>query len=90
MCMNDGSSSPIHFTGSQALFSLTDICHKNGNLPIIIELMNHSTRFDFMHSGHITYVFHLLSTVGCLSYTVQNDVCAEFDTGRLFSHSSAL
>ena len=28
-------------------------------------------------------------SAGCLSFTVQNDVCAEFDTGRLFSKSSA-
>ena len=31
------------------------------------------------------YVFLLLPTVGCLSFTVQNDVCAEFNTRRLFS-----
>ncbi len=31
----------------------------------------------------------LLPTVECWSFTVQNNVCAEFDTRRLFSHSSA-
>ena len=34
-------------------------------------------------------VFLLVPTVECLSITVQNDACAEFDTKRLFSHSSA-
>ena len=34
-------------------------------------------------------VFLLVLTVGCLSFTVQNDVCAEFDTKRLLSHSSS-
>ncbi len=31
----------------------------------------------------------IVTSPGCLSFTVQNDACAEFDTRRLFSHSSA-
>ena len=31
----------------------------------------------------------IVSSVACLSFTVQNDVCAEFDAIRLVSHSSA-
>ncbi len=35
------------------------------------------------------YIFLLVPTVECRSFTVQDDVSAEFDTRRLFSHSSA-
>lgn len=31
-------------------------------------------------------LFPLVPTVGCLSFTVLNDVKAEFDAGRLLSH----
>ena len=34
-------------------------------------------------------VFLLDPLVGCLNFTVQNDVCADFDIRRPFSHSSA-
>ena len=34
-------------------------------------------------------VFLLVTSVRCLTFTVQNDVCPEFDTRRLFSYSSA-
>lgn len=32
------------------------------------------------------YIFLIL---GCLTFPVQNDLCAQFDTWRLFSHESA-
>lgn len=31
----------------------------------------------------------IVTLLGRLSFTVQNDVCAQFDTRRLISHSSA-
>ena len=31
----------------------------------------------------------IVSSLECLSLAVQNDVCAEFDTRKLFSHVSA-
>jgi len=31
----------------------------------------------------------VVTSLGCLSFTTQNDVCLEFDTVRLFSDSSA-
>ncbi len=37
------------------------------------------------------YILLIVLSLGCLTFTVQNDVCTdvEFDTRRLFSHSSA-
>lgn len=44
------------------LFSLTDICHKNGNIPIIAGLItNHLTSIDFMHLGLVSWAFWTLS-----------------------------
>lgn len=34
-------------------------------------------------------VLHIVTSCGCFSFTVQNDVCARFDTRRMFSHLSA-
>ncbi len=34
-------------------------------------------------------IFLIVPSLRCLSFSVQNDVCAVFDTRRLFSHSAA-
>ena len=48
-----------------------------------------SNIFAFKSPSSLKCVFVFVPALGCLSFTVQNDVCAEFDTRSLFSYSSA-
>lgn len=44
-------------------------------------------KFNDSHISLPSAVFLLAPTLECLNFTVHNDVCAELDTRRLFSHS---
>ncbi len=47
-------------------------------------LINRTNKFPSVQK-----CFFNVTSIGCLSFSVQNDVCIQFDTRRLFSHSSA-
>ncbi len=67
---------------------LSCLCWLLTAVKLLLMLATFNTRKLNSHATQ-KCVWLIVSSLGCLRFTLQNDACAEFDTRRLFSRSSA-